>query len=113
MAILCEIPLGPAATILASIVAAGVTIYFAGHQKRIAEEQKRIAEEQKDITKHKLRYDLYQRRFEIFNSIYPFSFANIQEAGVRDLPPNLFLYKTSHYFDIRNTLASNYPRQIR
>ena len=66
--------LGPVATILASIVAAGVTIYFARHQKRIAEEQKHIA-------KRKLRYDLYTRRFEIFNAIFPFYYAMISWEG--------------------------------
>ena len=56
---------GPVAAVIASFVAAIVTIHFARHQKRIAEEQT-------DIAKHKLRYDLYTRRFEIFNAIFPF-----------------------------------------
>jgi len=47
-----------------------VTAYFAWHQKKIAKEQAELARE-------KLRHDLYNRRFEIFSSIFDFYYAVI------------------------------------
>ena len=66
--------LQPIATILASLVVVGVTGYFGWHQREIAREQARIAHE-------KLRLDLYDRRFEIFTSIFPFYDAMISWKG--------------------------------
>ncbi len=56
---------GPIATIFASIVAVGVTGYFAWHQRNIAHQQKEIA-------KNKLRLDLFDRRYKAFESIFPY-----------------------------------------
>jgi hypothetical protein len=65
---------GPIATIIAALAALSVTAYFAWHQKKIAKEQADIAEE-------KLRLDLYDRRFEIFSSIFDFHTAVILWEG--------------------------------
>jgi hypothetical protein len=65
---------GPIATIVAALVALSVTAYFAWHQKKIAKEQA-------DIAKEKLRLDLYDRRFEIFSSIFDFHTAVILWEG--------------------------------
>jgi hypothetical protein len=65
---------GPVATIIAAFAAVSVTWYPARHQKRIAEEQAHIARE-------KLRHDLYDRRFEIFSSIFDFHTAVILWEG--------------------------------
>jgi hypothetical protein len=54
---------GPVASIIAAFAAVSVTAYFARHQKRIAAEQAHVAKE-------KLRYDLFDRRLEIFSSIF-------------------------------------------
>ena len=59
--------LQPIATMLAAVVAVVVTGYFAWHQKEIARE--------------KLRLDLYDRRFEIFSSIFDFYKAMISWEG--------------------------------
>jgi hypothetical protein len=61
---------GPAATIIAAFAALYVTAYFGRHQKRIAEERARVAKE-------KLRYDLFDRRLEIFSSVFAFYHAMI------------------------------------
>ena len=58
---------GPVATVIAAIAALSVTAYFAWHQKKIAEQ--------------KLRYDLFDRRFAIFNSIFDFYEAMISWQG--------------------------------
>lgn len=58
---------GPIATVFAAIAAVSVTAYFAWHQKKIAKE--------------KLRLDLYDRRFEIFSSIFGFYDAMISWTG--------------------------------
>lgn len=52
---------GPIATIIAALAAAGVTTYFAWHQKNIAKEQA-------DIAREKLRHDLYERRYRVFDA---------------------------------------------
>ncbi len=54
---------GPIATVTAAFAALSVTSYFARHQKTIAAEQAHVAKE-------KLRYDLFDRRLEIFSSIF-------------------------------------------
>jgi hypothetical protein len=58
---------GPVATIFAAIAALSVTGYFAWHQKKIAEQ--------------KLRFDLFERRFAIFDSIFDFYNALIAWKG--------------------------------
>jgi hypothetical protein len=65
---------GPIATIIAAVAAVSVTAYFAWHQKKIAEDQAHIARD-------KLRHDLYDRRFEIFSSIFDFYDAMISWKG--------------------------------
>jgi hypothetical protein len=57
--------LSPAATIIASIVAVGVTAHFARQQTAISREQARTAKE-------KLRHDLYEKRWAIFESIFDY-----------------------------------------
>jgi hypothetical protein len=64
----------PIATIIAAIGAVCVTAYFAWHQKNIAKEQA-------DIARNKLCLDLYDRRFEIFSSIFDFYDAMISWKG--------------------------------
>jgi hypothetical protein len=66
--------LQPIATILAALVVVSVTGYFGWHQREIAGEQARIEHE-------KLRLDLYDRRFEIFTSIFDFYNAIISWKG--------------------------------
>jgi hypothetical protein len=66
--------LQPIATIFASLVVVGVTGYFAWHQREITKEQARLARE-------RLRLDLYDRRFEIFTSIFDYYNAMIAWKG--------------------------------
>jgi hypothetical protein len=56
---------GPIATIVAAVAAISVTAYFARHQKNIASNQAFLARE-------KLRFDLFEKRYEIFDSIFDF-----------------------------------------
>jgi hypothetical protein len=65
---------GPIATIIAAFAAVSVTAYFARHQRRIAAEQAHVAKE-------KLRYDLFDRRLEIFSSIFAMYHAIIGWEG--------------------------------
>ena len=71
---------GPVATILASLTAVGVTAYFARKQMQIAASQaataaaqaataagqKEIARSQRDIAHDRLKYDLFEKRYEIY-----------------------------------------------
>jgi hypothetical protein len=57
----------PAATIIAALAAVYVTAYFAKEQTRLARER--------------LRYDLFERRLEIFSSIFGFYKALISWSG--------------------------------
>lgn len=67
---------GPVATIVAAVAAVRVTAHFAREQARLASE--------------KLRYDLFDRRLSIFNSIFDFYDAMIswkgtpEQIGARD-----------------------------
>jgi hypothetical protein len=56
---------GPVATIIASLAAVSVTWH-------LAQRQTKIAEDQADLAREKLRHELYNRRFEIFTSIFDF-----------------------------------------
>lgn len=62
------------AAVLASFAAVAVTAFFGYHQREIAREQARIARE-------KLRLDLYNRRFQVFTSIFDFYDAMIAWEG--------------------------------
>jgi hypothetical protein len=64
---------GPVATIIASFTAVGVTAYFASKQVRIAASQaataaaqRQIAKSQRDIAYDRLKYDLFEKRYEIY-----------------------------------------------
>ena len=76
----------PTATILAALTALCVTSYFALHQKNIAERQASIARD-------KLRYDLFDRRLAIFNSIFDFYEAMISWEGT----PEQYLAKARFF----------------
>ena len=65
----------PFATICAAVVAVSVTGYFARHQKNVAVRQKEIAEA-------KFRLDLFDKRYRIFESIFPFYEAVLGWKGV-------------------------------
>src|ERR1700730_17460833 len=86
---------GPVATIIAALAAVGVTAYFAWHQKRIAEEQASIARE-------KLRHDLFERRWDVFDSIFDFYEAMISWKGTPEqiaARTRFFrAYQNSHFF---------------
>lgn len=56
---------GPFATIVAAIAAVCVTW-------RLGQRQATVAQQQADLAGEKLRHDLYNRRFEIFTSIFDF-----------------------------------------
>jgi len=66
---------GPVATIIASSAAVWVTVRFgtiqaaiAGEQTKIAEAQKEIAKSQRDIAYDKLKFDLFDKRYEIYRT---------------------------------------------
>jgi hypothetical protein len=86
---------GPVATVIAAVAAVAVTAYFSSQQaktarrqadiaaqlaetaKRQGERQAEIAQQQADLAREKLRHDLYNRRFEIFTSLFDFYSAMI------------------------------------
>jgi hypothetical protein len=57
---------GPLATLTAAIAAAGITFYFNRSQNRIAQSQRDIAQSQRDIALDKLKFDLLERRYDIY-----------------------------------------------
>jgi hypothetical protein len=64
---------GPVATIIAAFAAVRVTYHFGKQQIRIAEvqaataaAQKDIAKSQRDIAYDRLKYDLFEKRYEIY-----------------------------------------------
>jgi len=63
---------GPAATALAAVVAAGITLYFNRIQARIANEQARIANFQAKLASIRLQHELFERRYAIFLSARDF-----------------------------------------
>ncbi len=67
--------LGPAATIVAAVVAVVVTGTFAKKQTDIAREQARTAKE-------KLRHDLFERRWRVFETALDLYYAMISWADV-------------------------------
>ena len=59
---------GPVATIIASITAAIITWRFASWQARIAQQQADTAKQQANIAFDQLRYNLFEKRFAIYNT---------------------------------------------
>src|SRR6266446_1805729 len=57
---------GPVATVIAAIAAVSVTYHFGKHQVRIAEAQAATAKSQRDIAYDRLKYDLFEKRYEIY-----------------------------------------------
>jgi hypothetical protein len=127
---------GPVATVIAAVAAVAVTAYFSSQQaktarrqadiaaqlaetaKRQGERQAEIAQQQADLAREKLRHDLYNRRFEIFTSLFDFYNAMIfwkkpptveQQAArqrfFRAYQESVFLFtKESGIADLLNTL---------
>jgi hypothetical protein len=60
----------PMAASLGAIAAVSVTIYFSIRQTKIASDQAKSARE-------KIRYDLFDRRFKIFENVFDFYYAMI------------------------------------
>ena len=58
----------PVATVIAAIVAAGITWHFGRTQARIAHTQAEIAKSQAAIAYDKLKFDLFERRYMIFQA---------------------------------------------
>jgi len=59
---------GPVATIIASITAALITWRFASWQARIAQQQADTARQQANTAFDQLRYNLFEKRFAIYNT---------------------------------------------
>lgn len=59
---------GPLATIIASITAAGITLYFARQQARIAQQQADTAKQQANTAFDQLRLNLFEKRYAIYNT---------------------------------------------
>jgi hypothetical protein len=58
---------GPVATIIAATAALVVTWRFNSRQANIAEQQAATARQQADIASMRLQYDLFERRFRVYN----------------------------------------------
>jgi hypothetical protein len=59
---------GPVATVIASITAAIITWRFASWQARIAQHQADTAKQQANTAFDQLRYNLFEKRFAIYNT---------------------------------------------
>jgi hypothetical protein len=59
---------GPVATIIASVTAALITWYFASRQAQIATQQADISKQQADTALDQLRHNLFERRYQIYNT---------------------------------------------
>jgi hypothetical protein len=59
---------GPLATIVAAITAVSVTYHFGKQQVRIAEAQAATADGQKRIAAARLNFDLYEKRYAVFDA---------------------------------------------
>jgi hypothetical protein len=59
---------GPVATVIASVTAATITYRFGKAQQRIADAQATTAVAQKDIAYDKLKWDLFDKRYEIYTT---------------------------------------------
>jgi hypothetical protein len=59
---------GPVATIIASVTAAFITWRFASWQARIAQQQADTAKRQANTSFDKLRFNLFDKRFAIYNT---------------------------------------------
>lgn len=60
---------GPVATIIASITAALITLYFALRQMRIAKQQADTAEQQADTALDQLRYNIFEKRVAVYEDV--------------------------------------------
>jgi hypothetical protein len=59
---------GPLATVIASVTAGGVAVWFGRVQADIARRQAATAAAQKDIAYDKLKHDLFDKRYEIYQA---------------------------------------------
>jgi hypothetical protein len=87
---------GPIATVIASITAGGVAIWFGVVQARIARSQAATAAAQKDIAEaqlkmafDKLKHDLFDKRYEIYSAAKGVIEAIFNQSPVNDADPAL------------------------
>jgi hypothetical protein len=59
----------PIATTIGAITVAGITTYFARIQARIAKNQVGIARFQSELAHDRLRFDLFNKRYEIYDAV--------------------------------------------
>jgi type II secretory pathway pseudopilin PulG len=74
---------GPVATIIASITAAFITWRFASWQARIAQQQAETAKQQANTAFDQLRYNLFEKRFAIYNIARELVALVINESNVQ------------------------------
>ncbi|MFZ0372188.1 MAG: hypothetical protein WAL39_02645 [Xanthobacteraceae bacterium] len=87
---------GPIATVIASVTAGGVAVWFGVVQARIARSQAAIAAAQKDIAEaqlkiafDKLKHDLFDKRYEIYLAAKGVIEAIFNQSPVNDADPAL------------------------
>jgi hypothetical protein len=73
---------GPVAAIIAALTAAIITWVFNSRQLKIAEGQLLIAETQKKIAAARLSFDLYEKRFAIFEGAKRLLLKAVQDADI-------------------------------
>lgn len=99
---------GPIATIIASLVAVTVTGYFAKYQKDIAYQQKEIAKEN-------LRLAIFDRRYKVFETIFPYYNALVGWKGLpneKEARTNFFLAYHQSRFLFGENVESIYKELI-
>ena len=74
---------GPVATIIASITAAFITWRFASWQARIAQQQADTAKQQANTAFDQLRYNLFEKRFAIYNTARELVALVVNESNVQ------------------------------
>jgi type II secretory pathway pseudopilin PulG len=74
---------GPVATIIASITAAFLTWRFASWQARIAQQQADTAKQQANTAFDQLRYNLFEKRFAIYNTARELVALVVNESNVQ------------------------------
>jgi hypothetical protein len=74
---------GPVATIIASFTAAIITWRFASWQARIAQQQADTARQQANTAFDQLRYNLFEKRFAIYNTARELIALVVNESNVQ------------------------------
>jgi hypothetical protein len=108
---------GPFATVLASVAAVFVTWQVTGRighdQVLVAKQQADIARQQADLATVRLKHDLFDRRFEIYETVFAFLIEIVQDSNISPEGMSKFVRGTQKAVFVFDQSVVDYFEQLR